>query len=192
MEDPVRESIKQVDENTWLIGPLILHRSSGYTDTATWYDQDDDTSYIITDAPDPAPPSVQLPPDHPNFALVYDAGDCSAVWSVGNTAFCKVKVRAKDTTPEATTIGFVQKQQPGFDTPNVLHEAEHVGRSYLFLSRVPGRTLANAWPTLDERWKHHYVNAVVKICETLERWKGDRIGGVDGKKVSAVSHQVQG
>lgn len=48
---------------------------------------------------------------------------------------------------------------------------------------MPGRTLANAWPTLDEKWKRHYVNAVVRVCETLESWKGDRIGGVDGKGI---------
>ncbi|CAG8091182.1 unnamed protein product [Penicillium salamii] len=183
MGDPVRESIKQVDKNTWLIGALILHRSNGYSDTATWYDRDDDLSYILTDAPDPAPPFVPLPPDHPNIVLVYDAGNRSAVWSLGNSAFCKVKVRVNDTTREATTLEFVQKQQPRFDTPKILHQAEHDGRSYLFLSRVPGRTLANAWPTLDEKWKHHYVNAVVKTCETLECWKGDTIGGVDGKNI---------
>ncbi|CAG8205625.1 unnamed protein product [Penicillium salamii] len=191
MEDPVRESIKQVDENTWLIGALILHRSSGYSDTATWYDRGDDLIYILTDAPDPAPPFVPLPPNHPNIVLVYDVGNRSAVWSLGNSTFCKVKVRVNDTTREATTLGFVQKQQPGFDTPNILHQAEHDGRSYLFLSRVPGRTLANAWPTLDEKWKHHYVNAVVKICETrvLER----RYDWGRGWKVRtrAVSHQVR-
>lgn len=45
MEDIVRKSIKQVDENTWLIGALILHRYRGYSDLTTWYDQGDDWSY---------------------------------------------------------------------------------------------------------------------------------------------------
>lgn len=183
MEDPVRDSIKQVDEGTWIIGTLILHRSTGYSDTAKWYDRDHDLSYFLADAPDPAPPFVPLPADHPDSKLVYDAGNCSAIWSIGNSAFCKVKVQVNDTTREATTLGFVQKQQPDFDTPNILHQAEQDGRSYLFLSRVPGRILANAWPTLDEKWKRHYVNAVVKVCETLESWKGDRIAGVDGRSI---------
>ncbi|OQD73402.1 hypothetical protein PENDEC_c015G01543 [Penicillium decumbens] len=181
MKDPVREPIKQVDENTWLIGPLILQRSSGYSDTATWYDRDDDLSYTVTDAPNPAPPSVPLAPDHPNIVLVYDAGDASAVWSIGKAAFCKVKLQVSGTTREATTLEFVRKKQPGFETPKILYETEYNGRSCLFLSRVPGRTLAEAWPTLDEKWKHHYVDAVVKICETLECWKSNILGGVDGK-----------
>ncbi|KAJ5165142.1 uncharacterized protein N7500_006972 [Penicillium coprophilum] len=181
--DPVRESIKQVDENTWLIGALILHRCNGYSDTATWYDQGAYSSYTLSDAPNPSPPFVPLPADHPTIVLVYDAGDSSAVWSLGNSAFCKVKLRVKDTTREATTLEFVQKQKPTFEIPRILHTAEYNDRSYLFLSRVPGRTLSDAWPTLDDHWKHHYVNSVVKICQSLEGWKGDMLGGVDGKYI---------
>lgn len=51
------------------------------------------------------------------------------------------------------------------------------------MSRVPGRTLADAWPTLDEVWKHHYVEVVVKTCETLAGWEGPVLGGVDGKNI---------
>ncbi|KAJ6179352.1 hypothetical protein N7519_009813 [Penicillium mononematosum] len=184
MEVPVRESIKQVDENTWLNGAFILlHRSSGYSDTATWYDRDDDLSYTLTDAPNPAPTFVPLPRGHPNIVLVYDAGDCSDVWSIGNSAFCKVKLRVSGTTREATTLDFIRKKQPGFETPTILHQAESDGRSYLFMGRVPGRTLAEAWPTLEEKWKFHYVDAVVKICQTLEGWKGNMLGGVDGNHI---------
>lgn len=46
MEDPVIDSIKQVDEDTWIVGALILHRSSEYSDTATWYDRDDDLKLL--------------------------------------------------------------------------------------------------------------------------------------------------
>jgi hypothetical protein len=60
---------------------------------------------------------------------VYDAGNCSAAWSIGNSAFCKVKRPMNDTNRELTTLEFVQKQQPGFKTPNILHQAEHNGRS---------------------------------------------------------------
>lgn len=183
LKDPVRESIKQVDENTWLVGPLILHRSSGYSDAATWYDQGADSSYTLTDAPAPPPPSIPLSVDNPVFVKVYDAGNASAVWSVGNSAFCKVKIRPDGTTREPTTLRFVQKQQPSFETANILYSTEEKGRLYLFLSRVRGRTLGEAWPTLDEKWKHHYVSAIAGICKDLACWKGDILGGVDGKQI---------
>ncbi|KAJ9481352.1 hypothetical protein VN97_g12129 [Penicillium thymicola] len=118
MNDPVRESIKQVDANTWLIGPLQLRRSKGYSDTCTWYDEGDDVSYTLTNASAPPPPTVPLSENDP-FRLVYDVGDSSAVWSVGNSAFCKVKLRVLGTTPEATTLSFVHKLRPDFEIPQV-------------------------------------------------------------------------
>ncbi|KAJ5135372.1 uncharacterized protein N7515_004650 [Penicillium bovifimosum] len=183
MDDPVRESIKEVDADTWLIGPLTLHRSKGYHSTSTWYDQDDDLSYTLTSAPIPLPPSVPLPAEHSNIRLVYDAGDSSAVWSVGKSAFCKVKLSVPGTTPEAATLKYVHGQRPYFEIPKVLHETEHNGRSYLFLSRVRGRTLANAWPTLNKEWRDHYMDAVVSVCKFLGSLESDMLSGVDGKNV---------
>lgn len=183
MEEHVRESIKEVDENTWLIGGLILHRSKGISHLSTWYDRNDDLSYIVTDAPVPPPPAIPLAADNPTMKLVYEAEDSSAVWFLGNDAFCKVKLRVVDTTPEAVTLTFVHAQRPDLEIPRVLHYAEYNGRSYLFVSRVPGRTLADAWPTLNENWRHRYVNAVVGICESLQLLEGDKLGGVDGKNI---------
>ncbi|KAJ5543198.1 hypothetical protein N7535_005627 [Penicillium sp. DV-2018c] len=183
MDDPVRASIKEVDGNTWLIGPLQLRRSKGYRETSTWYDQDDDLSYTLTDAPVPRPVTVPLPANDPTIKLVYDAGDSSAVWSVGKSAFCKVKLSVAGTTSEAATLDFVHGLRPDFDIPKVFHQTEDNDRSYLFLSRVPGRTLADAWPTLDGKWRDHYMNAVVRICEFLASREGDTLCGVDGKNV---------
>lgn len=140
-------------------------------------------SYTLTNAPAPPPPAVPLLANTPKILLVYQAGNSSAVWSIGTSAFCKVKLRVEGATSEAATLAFVQEQKPYFKTPTILHQAEDNNRSYLFLGRVPGRTLADAWPTLDETWKHYYVEAVVKVCETLEGWKGDMLGGVDGKGI---------
>ncbi|KAL4916734.1 hypothetical protein BDW62DRAFT_202395 [Aspergillus aurantiobrunneus] len=165
---PVRESIRQVDENTWLVGPLMLRRSSGHPDTATWYDDGDDVSYTITEAP---------------FKLVYDGGDAHDVWSLGNSAFLKVLLTEKNTTSEAVTLAYVHDKKPDFKLPTVLYNKETDDRSYLFLSRVPGRTLMAAWPTLDRQWKSHYVNTIASICKSLAVWEGDKISGVDGKSV---------
>ncbi|PGH00865.1 hypothetical protein AJ80_09117 [Polytolypa hystricis UAMH7299] len=148
MADSLRKSFKQVDLNTWLIGDLILRHSNCHSDAATWNDDRDNSSYTLTDAPTPRPPATPLRPNDPHIALVYDASDSSAVWAIG--AFCKLKLVVNGTTPEATTLKFVRNKQPNFKTPEILHQIEGDGRSYLFLRRVPGRTLMDAWPSLNE------------------------------------------
>ncbi|KAJ5115276.1 hypothetical protein NUU61_001035 [Penicillium alfredii] len=102
------------------------------------------------------------------------------LWSIGKSAFCKVKLSVHDTTPEATTLALCPKPTTDFDIPRVLHQTQANDRIYLFVSRVPGRTLAEAWPTLTEKWRHHYVKTIVQNCETLSNHKGPILGGVDG------------
>ncbi|OAL52826.1 hypothetical protein IQ07DRAFT_584844 [Pyrenochaeta sp. DS3sAY3a] len=181
-EDHINRSFRQIDSNTWLIGNLLLHRSSHPTDTATWNDESDDSSYTLTDAP----PSHQLTTSQPNspyINLVHEAGDASVVWAIGNSAMCKIRYIEEGVTPESVTLRFVQGQQPSFDTPKVLHHAFGEDRSYLFLQRLPGQTLDKAWPNLTERWRMHYVKTVVDICEEMAQWKGHQLGGVDDQDV---------
>lgn len=120
----VRESIKKVDQNAWLIGDLILHSSSGRSDASSWYDPTDNLSYTLTKAPTPPLPAVPLLAHDPRIVLVYEAGDSSAVWSIGNNAFCKVKLLVEDAASEATTLAFVHEKKPHFETPSILQEAK--------------------------------------------------------------------
>ncbi|CRL28664.1 Autophagy-related protein 3, N-terminal [Penicillium camemberti] len=79
---PSSRSMRMVDENTWLIGALILDHYRGYSDIATWYNQGDSWSYTLSDALNLSPPSVPFPADHPTIVEVYDA--------LGNSYFCKI------------------------------------------------------------------------------------------------------
>ncbi|KAL4793728.1 hypothetical protein BDV19DRAFT_390931 [Aspergillus venezuelensis] len=179
----VRNSIKHLGADTWLIGPVILQRSKGLSEGATWYDWVDNSSYTISDATVPPPPATPISTNDPIFTLIYQTGNCNAVWSVGPNAFCKVHQVYPGMTPEATTLTWVQAKQPDFPIPKLLYSAEAAGRSYLFVTRVPGRTLAKAWPTLDDNWKLHYVNKVANVCGILATWEGNTIGGVDCRPV---------
>lgn len=156
-ENHINKSIKQIDSNTWLIGGLVLHRFPYPSDTATW--NDDNSSYTLAKAPTSLPFTTL--PDSPYIKLVHEAGDASAVWSIGNNAFCKVRYIEEGVTPEAVTLNFVRAQKPSVETPRVLYHAFDNDLSYLFLQRLPGRTLDAAWPSLNEHWRHHYVTAVV-------------------------------
>ncbi|KAG4429002.1 hypothetical protein IFR05_015512 [Cadophora sp. M221] len=40
-----------------------------------------------------------------------------------------------------------------------------------------------AWPSLNEYWQRHYVNAVVNVCKQMAEWRGHSLGGVDGQNI---------
>ena len=94
-EDHINQSLKQIDSNTWLIGGLVLRRSPSSSDTATWNDDSDNSSYTLTEAPSHFPSAI-TPPNSPYIKLVHEAGDASAVWLIGNNAFCKVRYIEKE------------------------------------------------------------------------------------------------
>jgi hypothetical protein len=180
-ENHINKSLRQIDSNTWLVGSLILKRSPCTSDVATWNDDGDHSSYTLTEASVPLP--ITTSPDSPYITLVHEAGDASAVWSIGYNAFCKVRHIEEGTTSESITLDFVQKQRPSFNTPKVINHTFGNDRSYLFLRRLPGRTLDAAWPTLKQRWRLHYVNSAVNICKEMAEWKGHRVGGVDNRNI---------
>ncbi|KAL4803366.1 hypothetical protein BDV18DRAFT_144643 [Aspergillus unguis] len=179
---PIAESIRKIDQDSWLVGPLILRRSSGISATGAWYDQAHDASYTIVKSPHPLPKATPIPANDPIVKLVH-ASDDSAVWSIGTSTLCKIKQQPAGTTLEATTLAYLRKKKPRFGVPMVLYAAESEGRTYLFQSRAWGRTLAEAWPTLNEKWKRQYIDKIAKICCDMSEWSRDRIGGVDGKGI---------
>src|SRR6266536_2105638 len=105
-ENHINKSLKQIDSNCWLIGHLVLHRSPSPSDAATWNDDGDNSSYTLTDAPTPLL-AATTPVDSPYIKLVHEAGDASAVWSIGKNALCKVRYIEEGVTPESVTLKFV-------------------------------------------------------------------------------------
>lgn len=153
-ENDISKSLKSIDSTTWLLGSFLLRRSPLPEQTATWADESDNSSYTLTKALDPHHYTTSSL-DSPHVKLVYTAGNVSAVWAVGADAFCKVKKIVKGVTQEADTLRFVQSQQPSFNTPQVLYHTTDDTLSYLFVRRLPGRTLDQAWPTLTEQQRAH-------------------------------------
>ncbi|KAL5400357.1 hypothetical protein PMIN03_012436, partial [Paraphaeosphaeria minitans] len=190
-EDHINQSLKQIDSDSWLVGSLVLRRLPYFSENAIWKDSDAHSSYAITQAPTSCDwKTTEL--DSPYVKLVHEAGDTSAVWSIGNNAFCKVRDVERGATPEAVTLDFVQRQNPSFKTPKVLHYLVEKDRSYLFLERVQGRTLAEAWPSLTMEWRRFYVAAVVRICKEMAEWEGKMLSGVDGQCVPEYYLQPRG
>ncbi|KAI1336712.1 hypothetical protein F5Y15DRAFT_393828 [Xylariaceae sp. FL0016] len=179
----INKSIKQIDAATWLIGDFILHRSPTQSDHANWTDDRDHSSYHLSKRPSQVLAST-TPPNTPYIQLVHEAGDASAVWSIGSNVLCKARYIEEGVTPESATLGFVQSKHPSFKTPKVLFHAFCHDRSFLFMQRLPGRTLDSAWPSLSEHWKHYYVSAIADACQEMAEWAGDQVGGVNKQLIS--------
>lgn len=180
---PVNESIREINDKSWLIGDrILLSRSRSPSSGPTWSDGKD-SFYSISEAPYPLPPSRPLS-STANIRMVYDAGGVSAVWRIGE-AFCKVKVlNSANSTREHVTLQYLHKRSLSFAIPDVHYHAEYDSRYYIILSSLTGQTVAEAWPNLDEATKKHYVSQVVSSCKELAAWQGDSISGVDGRYLS--------
>lgn len=176
----ILKSLKQIDKNTWLIGNLILRRLSEFSDLATWNDNDG-SSFLLAVAHKPLPIATMVV-DSPYITLIHEAGDASAVWSIGNNVICKARYTRPGITPESITLQYVQERKPSFMIPEVLYHAFDDDRNYLFLRRVPGTTLFKMWPNLDDHWRQVYINEIVRVIREMEGWKG-ALGGVDGQGI---------
>lgn len=181
-QNHILNSVKQIDLSSWLFGSLILRRSTSPSNTATWVDENDNSSYIFKVVP-ASPLSASLV-ESPHVTLVYECGGASAVQSIGSNAFYKVRFITEGITPESVTLNFVRDQQPSFQIPKVFNYSFHDNLSYLFLQRLPGRTLTTAWPNLSEIWRHYQVKAVVSACLEMAKWTSPRLGGVDSQNIA--------
>ncbi|KAK2591452.1 hypothetical protein QQS21_010861 [Conoideocrella luteorostrata] len=183
MATHVRDSVKQIRENLWLIGDkAILHRSPAFVPEFSWK-ASDGSYYTISDVSVPAPSAGALPPDS-IIRQVHDAGDASAVWSLGD-AFLKVKLLQDRTgaTRERVTLEWLAKRKLSFRVPRVLYHAQGDDRSYLIVSHIPGETLGAAWRDMEESEQEECVNCVTGIVKELSAWHGDAIAGVDGAEL---------
>lgn len=177
----VRDSVQQVDENSWLIdGKLLLRRRQTlegadylWKDGQGWY-------FTITKASTPPPCAAALSPD--SFPkLIYDVGDASVVFDFGD-ALLRVKDHHpfRGVTPEPATLSWLADRRLSFPVPRTLHYTEDAERVYFIVSRVPGRSIDEAWRDLNDDQKEHCVKRVAQICIELSAWTSKTLSGVDG------------
>ena len=192
-EDHINKSLKQVDDNTWLMGRFILRRYTADHSSATWIDSVDGSAWSLKEAPDgplpvvPTSTSSTTGIDSPYFKLIHEAGDVSAVWAIGNDVICKTRFTEPGVTAESVTMDYVRKQKPSkFTIPEVIRQIFTNDRFFLLMKRLPGRTLDEAWLTLDEKWRNHYISSIVDAYIEMAIWKGLKIGGVDGQLASEL------
>jgi hypothetical protein len=182
MPGHVRDSLKEIDENSWLIDNKLLLQRLASAQDYMWKDSNG-WHFTVSDAPSPLPETKPLSPDSP-LKLVYDVGDASVVFDLGD-AFLKVKKRHefRDITPEPVTLRWLADRKLSFPVPKALYYTEDNDRIYFIVSRVRGKSIDEAWREMDGEQKQQCVSRVAEICQELSAWTSDAITGVDGARV---------
>lgn len=182
MAAPVRESLKQIDDDSWLIaGRLVLKRTNTIEPIGHLWKTPLGEFFSIAQAPSPLPFAEQLPSGS-FIRKVHDCGDASAVWNFGE-AILKVNLihDRQAATQEATTLKWLADKDLSFPVPKLLYHLQEPDRNYLIISRLPGETLGDIWSELDEQQRSEMGRRVSEIVVELSQWKSDHIAGVDGK-----------
>ncbi len=180
---PVRQSVREIDDNSWIIGDVLLLSHTPVRPSSGCFWSDGGNAFYTLSELDHA--KHQTRPLSPTslVQLVHDAGDSYAMWRFGE-AFLKVQVLSTPSrTPEHVTLNYLHDPAngpaPTFPTPRVLYHKEYNNRYYLFTSRVPGDSLEKAWPSMDKATKQACVGQVVKICKELAQRKHNEICSID-------------
>ncbi|KAH7113060.1 kinase-like domain-containing protein [Dactylonectria macrodidyma] len=181
MSTKIRDSVRQIDDNSWLIGNKLLLRRTSVADNWLWHTNG--LYYTLSDDSPLFPAPETLPTDS-YVRPLYSSANVTAVWRFGD-AFLKIKLfqGRRDATTENVTLDWLAKENLSFATPRTFYYTKGDDRSYLFSSRVPGETLAEAWQGMNEDDKTNYACRIAEICEELSIRTSEAITGVDGRQL---------
>lgn len=174
---PINASIWEINSDCWLIaGKLLLSRQCLPSSNQPSWSDGNGRFYVLSEVSRPQSECQPLS-EASELRKVYDAGGVSAVWRAGE-AFIKVKeVTMPNATREHVTLEYLHRKGPlGFSIPIVYYHAEFNGRYYIVLGRLPGQTLSEAWPNMDEPTKKHHVRRIASAVSLISAssWRHGR------------------
>jgi hypothetical protein len=99
------------------------------------------------------------------IAPVIPGGD----WMVGSNMFLRARDWSEGIETEADTMKFVRKMFPEVPMPEVIHSwiDKDWRRSFCLMTRCPGKTVQELWPTLDAETRIKIGVQVAQLCKTL-------------------------
>ncbi|KAK4155048.1 kinase-like domain-containing protein [Chaetomidium leptoderma] len=177
---PVRDSVKQIDTNSWLVGSkhVLRHVQGPREGDCLWESPSDGSYYTFSAAPVPQPDSGPLAPDG-HARQIHDAGDESAVFNFGDALIIKIRIATDNTRREPQTLAFLAKQQLSFDIPVVLFYMEDAGKAYLVEPYISGKRLNEAWWDMPEEEKEHVATRVSQVCLDIKVFQSNAMTGSD-------------
>ncbi|CAJ2503529.1 Uu.00g109230.m01.CDS01 [Anthostomella pinea] len=178
----VRDSVRQVDETSWIIGGkhVVRHMRGPCEGEYLWKNSTDGSYYTLSDAPATLPDTAPVSANS-HVRLIHDAGDASAVFSFGDALILKIKlaVAGVPLEGELETLAFLAKQKLGFTIPTVLFSMTNDNKVFLIEPRLPGKRLNEAWSDLDKNEKDLVVGRVASVCLQLRTFQSGAITAVD-------------
>ncbi len=142
----VRDSIKQIDATSWLVGSthILRHVQGPREEDCLWESARDGSYNTLSAAATPQPDAGPLPLDG-HACQIHEAGESSAVFGFGDSLIIKIRNACDNTRREPKTLAFLAKQGPSFDVPVVLFYMEEGDKTYLVEPYIPGKRLDEAW-----------------------------------------------
>ncbi|KAM0134859.1 hypothetical protein ACHAO1_005466 [Botrytis cinerea] len=197
---PINGSFKEIDDDpdAWLICNLILRRSEGQSPSADWYDEKDDSSYHITDAPMPPPKATYKKVSTRRFRAGGDVPlvelldartymNDSVAWSIGYGGVLKMAFiyLQHDTTHQSKTLNWLQGKipSPRFRIPKLIRYEVQMKRHISFETQLYGLNFEQAWPILSPQQRENVITAIKDFIFELSKIKGDKIGSIEGKGI---------
>ncbi|TAQ87652.1 hypothetical protein B7494_g4006 [Chlorociboria aeruginascens] len=185
---PVRQSVREIDDNTWIIGDMLLLSHTTVEPLSGCFWSDGHNAFYILSEPDLSKFQTRPLSTTSRVQLIYDAGEYNATWRIGE-AFLKVHaLSTASRTLEHITLNYLHDPAngfiPTFPIPCVLYHKEYDNRYYLFTSRVLGDPLEKAWLSMNEATKQACVEQVVEIIKWLMQKKSNKICSIDGGGLS--------
>ncbi|EHA47190.1 hypothetical protein MGG_04254 [Pyricularia oryzae 70-15] len=191
----VRDSVAQIDANTWLIGTQNIIQKLQHDETpcenrpnqrCMWRNDSDGAYYMLYPAPFRLPKVSPLPAasSDSHVRQIHDAGDVSAVFKFGHSLILKVKIRSTfkqkgDSTAVLTqpyeheTLAFLSEQQLSFKVPRVLFHVQEGNKTFLLEPCMPGQTVNEAWWTMTPAEKDGVTTRVAAIVNELTAFRAD-------------------
>ncbi|KAH6615836.1 hypothetical protein B0J18DRAFT_451844 [Chaetomium sp. MPI-SDFR-AT-0129] len=138
MEPPIGVSVARTSASQWILGSQMVCEKVHNPEPkpadaiASWQDGDA-TFYLRKSSKNELSGAGDVESDR-----IYAAGTSSAVWCLGENAFCKVHAWCEGLELEANTLGFVREKAPEIPIPEVVHSwIDHdLSRTFLVTKRL--------------------------------------------------------
>lgn len=179
---PITNSVTQISPSLWRLGSMECEKSvePNRQGLAAW--EDGDFWYTLRAAASESPSEIAAASSS-ELRLVHEGGTMSAVWAIGDNAFCKVKYWKPETPSESETIEYVRRNAPLVPIPEVIYSWIDRERSFLILRRVQGTTLRDSWETLSPAQQDSILDDVVRLCDVLASITSTQLQNVQGGPV---------
>lgn len=189
-EPGIGDCIREVNDHTWIVAGRILIKHHTREDGKVrgpgipwwpdnkfnWPDWSGSKGYYtLDDAPETPPHSEPLRPN--KFIKIIEINDgpnTRVIYWIGGAIFKATVARPNkfvNPTPEHTTLKWLEQEnvsaRAGVRIPRLIKQYEFDGWSYMFIERLPYRTLRSAWPGMTEAEEEASVRTIANICWNL-------------------------